>query len=122
MTPTNDQIREVIGGDIPEQTIERLRALCGLSSTPSSAVLLAVHQIDEDRWQSMVAVDHQTIGFGPRCETEEESQWWCSQFKAALSRAGARFISPNTTIEARREADASDECSAAANNPNTTTP
>jgi tRNA(Ile2) C34 agmatinyltransferase TiaS len=36
MAPTNDQIREVIGGDIPDQTIERLRAVCGLPSSPCS--------------------------------------------------------------------------------------
>jgi hypothetical protein len=65
------------------------------SPAPCSALLLAVHQIDENKWQSMVVVEHQTIGFGPLCDSEEECQWWCSQFKAALGRAGARFISPN---------------------------
>lgn len=67
---------------------------------PCSAFLLAVHQIDEDKWQAMVVVEHQTIGFGPLCESEEECQWWCSQFKAALGRAGARFILPNGGGEA----------------------
>jgi len=37
MAPTNDQIREVIGGDIPDQTLGRLRAVCGLPSSPCSA-------------------------------------------------------------------------------------
>jgi hypothetical protein len=63
------------------------------------AALLAVHQIDEDRWQSMVVVEHQTIGFGPLCESEEECQWYCSQFKVAMGKAGARFISPNSEID-----------------------
>lgn len=67
---------------------------------PCSAVLLAVHQICEDKWQAMVVVEHQTIGFGPLCDSEEECQWWCSQFKAAMSKAGARFISPNTVGQA----------------------
>ena len=68
------------------------------ASSPArcSAVLLAVHQIGDDKWQAMVAVEHQTIGFGPLCDSEEECQWWCSQFKTAMSKAGARFILPNT--------------------------
>lgn len=62
------------------------------------AVLLAVHQICNDKWQAMFAVEHQTIGFGPLCESEDECQWWCSQFKTAMSKAGARFSKPNAEV------------------------
>jgi hypothetical protein len=58
------------------------------------AVLLAVHQICEDKWQAVVSAQHQTIGFGPLCESEEECQWWADQFRTALSRVGARFVLP----------------------------
>lgn len=58
----------------------------------SSALLLSVEPAPGEGWQSLVMVDHQTIGFGPLCEEKEGSEWWCHQFKAALSRAGARFV------------------------------
>lgn len=60
------------------------------SEAPSSAMLIA-DQVEEGKWQPTVIVDHQTFEFGPLCESEGECQWWCSQFKIALTRAGARF-------------------------------
>ncbi len=59
-------------------------------SDACSARLFATHDIPTDRWQPMLTVAHQTIGFGPLCETEGEAHWWCDQMRKALGRAGCR--------------------------------
>lgn len=59
-------------------------------SDACSALLFATHDIPTDRWQPMLTVAHQTIGFGPLCETEGEAHWWCDQMRKALGRAGCR--------------------------------
>lgn len=61
-----------------------------VASDACSARLFATHDIPTDRWQPMLTVAHQTIGFGPLCETEGEAHWWCDQMRKALGRAGCR--------------------------------
>ena len=67
-------------------------------ATNCSVVLLTSEPQHAGGFFPVLHVDHQSFSFGMQVETQAEADWYCSQMRTALDRAGCRVRPQNDQI------------------------
>lgn len=73
------------------------------AAVPCSVAVLTSEPQHDGGFVPVLHVDHQSFSFGMQVETEAESDWYCSQMRTALERAGCRVRPQNAQTEPRHE-------------------